>query len=150
VPRHPRPACRPHPHAFPYRLHATITAYPKLLRQLAAQLAATHLTAPVHANLKAKITGATAQHRFHLRIAFKAFGHARHLLARTLAACHVTSAIKPIAVLRELLPAFHEPIRAQAVGSARTRASCAIASISGPLRPAAASSNRAGSRCIAD
>src|SRR3546814_3351629 len=30
-----------------------------------------------------------------------------------LAARHVTGAIKPVAVLRELLPAFHEPISAQ-------------------------------------
>src|SRR3546814_1197843 len=46
-------------------------------------------------------------------IALKAFRHARHLLASHLAARHVTGAIKPVAVLRELLPAFHEPISAQ-------------------------------------
>src|SRR3546814_16401151 len=37
----------------------------------------------------------------------------RSLLPERLAARHVAGAIKPVAILGELLPAFHEPIGAQ-------------------------------------
>src|SRR3546814_5708359 len=67
-----------------------VTVYDKLLRQLAAQLAAAHITAPAHADLKPQLAGAITQDRFHLGIALKAFRHARHLLASLLAARHVT------------------------------------------------------------
>src|SRR3546814_1849617 len=62
--------------------HSPVTVYAKLLRQLAAQLAAAHITAPAHADLKPQLAGAITQDRFHLGIALKAFRHARHLLAR--------------------------------------------------------------------
>src|SRR3546814_10017693 len=70
--------------------HSPVTVYAKLLRQLAAQLAAAHITAPAHADLKPQLAGAITQDRFHLGIALKAFRHARHLLASLLAARHVT------------------------------------------------------------
>src|SRR3546814_3106393 len=87
---------------------ATIAANPKFVRQLVAKVA----PAP-HAHLKPQLALTAAQDRFHLGIALKAFRHARHFLARLLAARHVAGAIKPVTVLGELLPAFHEPIGAQ-------------------------------------
>src|SRR3546814_3795019 len=87
---------------------ATIAAHPKCVRQLVAKVA----PAP-HAHLKPQLALTAAQDRFHLGIALKAFRHARHFLARLLAARHVAGAIKPVTVLGELLPAFHEPIGAQ-------------------------------------
>src|SRR3546814_4688627 len=38
--------------------HSPVTVYAKLLRQLAAQLAAAHITAPAHADLKPQLAGA--------------------------------------------------------------------------------------------
>src|SRR3546814_7236784 len=86
---------------------ATIAANPKFVRQLVAKVA----PAP-HAHLKPQLALTAAQDRFHLGIALKAFRHARHFLARLLAARHVAGAIKPVTVLGELLPAFHAPIGA--------------------------------------
>lgn len=74
------------------------------MRQLAAQLAAAHLRAALHADLKPQLAGAITQDRFHLWIALKAFRHARHFLARLLAARHVAGAIEAVSVLGELLP----------------------------------------------
>src|SRR3546814_2145972 len=62
--------------------HSPVTVYAKLLRQLAAQLAAAHITAPAHADLKPQLAGAITQDRFHLGIALKAFRHARHQIGR--------------------------------------------------------------------
>src|SRR3546814_5586150 len=69
---------------------ATIAAHPKCVRQLVAKVA----PAP-HAHLKPQLALTAAQDRFHLGIALKAFRHARHFLARLLAARHVAGAIKP-------------------------------------------------------
>src|SRR3546814_240362 len=87
---------------------SAIVTDPQPPRQLAPKLAAR-----THSDLKPQLAGATAQDRFHLGIALKAFRHARHLLPERLAARHVAGAIKPVAILGELLPAFHEPIGAQ-------------------------------------
>jgi hypothetical protein len=59
------------------------------------------LAAAVHADLKPQLATTAAQDRFHLGIALKAFRHARHFLARLLAARHVAGAIKPVAILAE-------------------------------------------------
>nr|WP_186378985.1 hypothetical protein [Sphingobium sp. B2] len=107
--------------------HAAITAYPEFVRQRAAKIAAAHAPVLVHVDLKPQLARTVSQDRFHLRIALKAFRHARHFLARTLPPRHVAGTIEAVAVLGELLPAFHEPIGAHP-------ASCAIAATIGPLR----------------
>src|SRR3546814_3502624 len=58
--------------------HSPVTVYAKLLRQLAAQLAAAHIMAPAHADLKPQLAGAIQQVRFPMGIALKSFRHARH------------------------------------------------------------------------
>src|SRR3546814_15981465 len=70
---------------------ATIAANPKFVRQLVAKVA----PAP-HAHLKPQLALTAAQDRFNLGIALKASRHARHFLARLLAARHVAGAIKPV------------------------------------------------------
>src|SRR3546814_13551858 len=93
--------------------HSPVTVYAKLLRQLAAQLAAAHITAPAHADLNPQLAGAITQDRFHLGIAPKDFRHARHPLATTPAARPVPGAPTPVAVLSERFPACQEPIGGQ-------------------------------------
>src|SRR3546814_2697670 len=70
-------------------------------------------SASAHVHFKPQLAGTAAQHRFHLRIALKAFRHARHFLAHALPARHVAGAIKAVALLFQPLPAFHEPFSAQ-------------------------------------
>jgi hypothetical protein len=101
-----------------------------------------------HADLKPQLAGTAAQDRFHLGIALKAFRHARHFLARLLPARHVAGAIKPVAVLGE--PCQRSTNRSARKPDRRARAPLgAIASIIGPLRPAAASRSNSGLRFIA-
>ena len=68
--------------------------------------------AAAHFHVDAEFTGAPAQDRFHLRIAFEAFRHAVHFLRDTLRTSEVAVALQVLAVTLELLPAFDEPVGA--------------------------------------
>src|SRR3546814_12197008 len=78
---------------------SAIVTDPQPTRQLAHKLAAR-----THSDLKPQLAGATAQARFHLGIALKAFRHARHLLPERLSARPVPPPLKPVPTLGELLP----------------------------------------------